>query len=99
MKNYDYDRTKTAAVSKVPVFSKFEVKVPAKKIESEVAKHYDVVPGSCKLGRGVEQKHNGAYVNFTCQSTEGKTLTGSVITFLENHGNAVRAVAFINVDG
>jgi len=99
MKNYDYDRTKTAAKAKVPVFSKFEVKVPAKKIESEVAKHYDVVPGSCKLQRGVEQKHNGAYVNFTCQSKDGETLTGSVTTSLENHGNSIRAMAFINVDG
>ena len=96
---HDYDRSKTAAVDKVQIFPKFEVKVTAKQIEKIVDDSYDVIPGTCKILRGVSQSHNGAYINFECKSQTGKTLTGSVVSYLENHGKAVRAVAFVNVDG
>lgn len=98
--SYNYDRPKTAAVGKVPIFNKFDTNVSAGQIEKMVASHYKIVSGSLRFKHGVEQKHNGAYVNFEFDvEGGGRKGQGSVITFLENDGGSVRCVAFVNIDG
>jgi hypothetical protein len=110
---YSYDRTKTAAVDKVPVFNKFEVRIGAEQLEKIVSKSYKVVPGSLKIRPGVERDRNGAYINFKFEfspttreqlverinGAQGKIGTGSVVMFMDNDGNSIRCVAWVNVDG
>lgn len=101
---YSYDRRKTAAVDKVPVFSKFDRRISLDDLQKMVEKHYEMKSGSLKLERGVEQDHNGAYVNFTYDlagkdaSKSGGKGSGSIIVKIENDGNSVRVMAFVNID-
>jgi len=90
---------KTAAAGKYPLFSKYEVNVTAKQIEKLVAKHYDVVPGSCVISKRTSPGIGGAYLNFECQGSDGTKRMGSVGTSLQSSGKVVRALAYINVDG
>jgi len=91
---------KTAAVDKVPIFSKFETKIAYGQIEAMVRKQYPFAT-NVEFNPGVEKSHNGSYVNFTYDDEtqpQGKG-SGSVIVYLENHGSTVRVVAFVNIDG
>jgi len=65
--DYSYNRTKVAAVDKVPIFGKFEVKLTLDKIERMVAQHYGIIPGTCKLQPGIEGYANQGriHINFT----------------------------------
>jgi hypothetical protein len=90
---------KTAAVDKVPIFSKFETRVTEDQVEKMVAKHYPIVPKTLQFTRGMNQSHNGSYINFTYEMDTGKTGSGSVIVYLENNRDSVRVVAFVNIDG
>ena len=96
---YDYNRKKTASVDKVPLFSQFETTVHVQQIEKMVSKHAKVKPGSVKLERRILHSHNGAYINFTYETTDDKPGAGSIISSLEYQGDSVRAYAFVNIDG
>lgn len=91
-------------VEKVPVFSKFEVNLSLAALEKLVKRnHPNLKPGSCKFRKGVEGVVSGgrgqAYVNFDCESTDGKRLPGgSVIMAVENNGSSVRMYAYTNVE-
>ncbi len=99
MTTYSYDRSKTAGgADKLPLFSKNEAHVGVAQLEKMVSQHYKVVPGSLKLAKGLNQSHNGAYVNFEYQTEEGKTRRGAVSIGIDNNGSSVRAYAWIGID-
>jgi len=99
---------KTAAVDKVPIFSKFEKKVTVKDLEKMMLKHYpDAVPGSLQLLPKLSSYDSGSrgtqFVNFTMDTTHPNDsefgLTGSVTTSIENNRNSIRVYSYVNIDG
>ena len=97
-----------AAVDKVPVFPKFEVRVKAQDIEKMFKKHYPgAVNGSLKIERKVKAysgKRGEMYCNLFMDNTlpryEGEeVLTGSLVMVLEPEGGHIRCYAFVNIDG
>jgi hypothetical protein len=102
--SYSYDRSKTAAVDKVPVFDDFDVNLSTKAVEAMVKEHYEIEEGSLKFQKGVAKSGTSVYINFTYK-TAGKDAdnaaggSGAVIMQVENNGNSIRCVAFVNIDG
>lgn len=101
---YSYDRRKTAARDKVPVFGDFDMHLSESAVEDMVKESYEIEEGTLKFQKGIMKDPRGAYINFTYKlaGKDAKNAaggSGSIIMQMENNGNSVRCIAFVNIDG
>jgi hypothetical protein len=100
---YSYDRRKTAAVDKVPIFNKFSLQLTTGQVEKMIQKHYEIEEGSLEF-RPATTHRDTVHVDFFYKLA-GKDVqrsngvgSGTVVLRAEHQGKQIQITAFVNID-